>query len=98
MTDRSIGTGAVGLGRPTPSPGRRATLTVEHFLDGEHVRTSEHTWDGYTPADVIDSRVKGLRWAGARFERDGNALTSWHADGRSQRMTVRAAPLGGEAS
>ena len=98
MTDRSIGTGAPGLGAPPPSPGQAALVTVEHFLDGEHVHTSEHTWDGHTPADVIDSRVKGLRWAGSRFERDGNALTSWHADGRSQRMTVRAEALGGEAS
>lgn len=88
---RSIGTGAVGLGAPPPSPGQAALVTVEHFLDGEHVHTHVHTSE-HTPADVIDSRVKGLRWAGSRFERDGNVLTSWHADGRSQRMTVVPQP------
>ena len=88
---RSIGTGAVGLGRPTPSPGRRAVLTVEHYLDGEHTHTSEHTWDGWTAADVIANRAKGWREAGSRVERDGDTLTVWKADWRSQRMTVRDA-------
>lgn len=82
---RSIGTGAVGLGAPPPSPGRAALVTVEHYLDGEH------TWDGWTAADVIANRAKGWREAGSRVERDGDTLTVWKADGRSQRMTVRDA-------
>lgn len=61
----SIGTGAPGLGKPTPNPGKRARFTVDGvrtWADGKVTPYhDEHIWDGYTARSALKARVATLR-------------------------------------
>jgi hypothetical protein len=79
MTDLlGIGTGAPGLGKPDPSPGRCALVTVTTlrlFPDGQRIETTRtYRWDGYTAADARHYRLTLARDNGRHITVDGADL------------------------
>lgn len=78
-TDRSIGTGAPGLGGPLPSPGASCTLHVKvrrDWPEGDfEVDEHTHVWEGYTAAEAYQNRLTRLREARANIvATDGHVI------------------------
>lgn len=81
MTDRGIGIGAPGLGKPLPSPGRSCTATITT------TQTVTHTWDGYTAADAVTNRARRLRDAGTHVTVTGTTVSWTDPDGGHTEIT-----------